>query len=117
MTDDLAGRLVVTLDLWGTADKAAFMERIVRALDLPDWFGRNWDALADSLTDRAVWPAGAAERGLLLVVRGWQPYAAAQPREWAIAQEVFREAVRRTPGLCVALALGGFHEQPSDQPG
>ncbi|MBW8704807.1 hypothetical protein MBT84_34945 [Streptomyces sp. MBT84] len=70
MTDDLADRLVVTLDLDTVDDKAAFMERIAGALGLPDWFGRNWDALADSLTDRTVWPPAAVGRGLLLVVRG-----------------------------------------------
>jgi hypothetical protein len=117
MTDDLAGRLVVTLDLDGVADKAAFMERIVGALKLPDWFGRNWDALADSLTDRTVWPTEAVEKGLLLVVRGWQPYAKARPEEWEIAREVFTEAVDRAPGLSVTLTLGGSYEGPSDLPG
>ncbi|MFC3571768.1 barstar family protein [Streptomyces yaanensis] len=117
MTDDLAAPLVVTLDLHGVADKAAFMERIVRALELPDWFGRNWDALADSLGDGSVWPADGVEKGLLLVVRGWQPYAKARPEEWEIAREVFAEAADRTPGLTVALALGGSHERPSDLPG
>jgi hypothetical protein len=117
MTDDLAGPLVVTLDLDGVADKAAFMERVVRALDLPDWFGRNWDALADSLADDTVWPAPAVERGLLLVVRGWQPYATARPEEWETAREVFAEAADRMPGLSVALALGGSHKGSSELPG
>jgi hypothetical protein len=27
------------------------LERIARALDFPDWFGNNWDALEDSLGD------------------------------------------------------------------
>jgi hypothetical protein len=117
MTDDVAGRLVVTLDLAGVADKAGFMERCVRALDLPDWFGRNWDALADSLTDLSVWPEAAAGRGLLVVVTGWQAYERARPDEWQVAREVFAEAVDRTPELSVALALGGSHQRPSVPPG
>jgi RNAse (barnase) inhibitor barstar len=117
MTDDLAGPLVVTLDLDGVADKAAFMERVVRALDLPDWFGRNWDALADSLADDTVWPAPAARRGLLLVVRDWQDYATARPGEWETAREVFAEAAGRMPGLTVTLAPGGSHEGASHLPG
>ncbi len=36
------GWQVSVLDLTGVSDKAAFMERCVRALDLPEWFGRNW---------------------------------------------------------------------------
>ncbi|MCX5046759.1 MULTISPECIES: barstar family protein [unclassified Streptomyces] len=98
--------LVVTLDLDGVTDKAGLMDRSARALRLPDWFGRNWDALVDSLSDHTVWPEGAVERGLLVVVRNWRPYAKARPEEWQTAQEVFSEAVDRTPALCVALALG-----------
>ncbi|GGW50882.1 hypothetical protein GCM10010503_29880 [Streptomyces lucensis JCM 4490] len=105
--EDLAGRVVVALDLDGVTDKAGLMDRVARALALPDWFGRNWDALADSLGDRTVWPEGAVERGLLIVVRDWEPYAGARPAEWRTAREVFAEAVDRTAALDVALALGG----------
>ncbi|MER6419253.1 barstar family protein [Streptomyces sp. NPDC001137] len=100
-------QLVVTLDLDGVTDKAGLMDRSARALQLPDWFGRNWDALADSLCDHTVWPRQAVEQGLLVVVRNWQAYAEASPREWETAREVFAEAADRTPELCVALALGG----------
>ncbi|MFE7070994.1 barstar family protein [Streptomyces sp. NPDC057620] len=103
---DLPGRHVVTLDLDGVADKAGLMERCVRALELPEWFGRNWDALADSLTDPSVWPAAAGERGLLVVVTGWRTYARVRPDEWETAEDVFAQAADRTPALTVALALG-----------
>ncbi|MEV2215233.1 barstar family protein [Streptomyces sp. NPDC050997] len=98
---------VVTLDLDGVTDKPGLMDRCARALELPDWFGRNWDALADSLCDHTVWPGEAVEKGLLIVVRNWQPYANARPDEWRTAREVFAEAADRTPALSVALALGG----------
>ncbi|MFG2355226.1 barstar family protein [Streptomyces sp. NPDC048521] len=107
MSEELAGRLLVALDLDGVGDKAGLMDRVARALALPDWFGRNWDALADSLSDHTVWPEGAVERGLLIVVRGWQAYAEERPQEWRTAQEVFTEAVKRTDSLAVVLALGG----------
>ncbi|MGC9541006.1 barstar family protein [Streptomyces sp. UG1] len=97
---------VVTLDLDGVTDKAGLMDRCARDLELPDWFGRNWDALVDSLSDRTVWPAGAVERGLVVVVRNWQPYAKARPGEWGTAQDVFADAVARASSLTVALALG-----------
>ncbi|MFF3335768.1 barstar family protein [Streptomyces sp. NPDC002888] len=107
-------RVTVTLDLDGVTDKAGLMDRCAHALDLPDWFGRNWDALADSLGDHAVWPEGSVERGLLVVVRNWRPYATARPQEWETAQDVFAEAVDRTPALRVVLALGGSSQRASD---
>ncbi|MGA6222726.1 barstar family protein [Streptomyces umbrinus] len=110
MTHDVAGRHVVALDLDGVADKAGLMERCVRALELPDWFGRNWDALADSLGDSSVWPGPAVEKGLLVVVTGWQAYAKARPEEWEIARDVFAQAADGTPALTVALVLGGSHQ-------
>lgn len=94
-----------SLDLAGAVDKAAFMERCARALRLPDWFGRNWDALADCLTDLSWCPA---DRGRLLVVTGWQGYAAAAPEDWSIVESVLADAVgywRDTDtGLAVIMA-------------
>ncbi|MEU6979949.1 MULTISPECIES: barstar family protein [unclassified Streptomyces] len=89
----------VVLDLYGVADKAAFMERCATALALPDWFGRNWDALADCLTD--------LPEPVALVVTGWQEYAGARPREWRLAQDVLASAVEERPArLAVFLSLG-----------
>lgn len=95
------------LDLEGAADKAEFMERCARALRLPHWFGRNWDALADCLTDLSWCPA---EGGRLLVLTGWQGYAAAVPEEWRVFEGVLADAVgywRETDtGLTVIMARG-----------
>ena len=45
------------VDLAGTQDKGALLERLAVALALPEWFGGNWDALEDCLTDLS-WRAG-----------------------------------------------------------
>ncbi|MFF9913127.1 barstar family protein [Streptomyces sp. NPDC013457] len=88
------------LDLNGIVDKAGFMDRCSTALGLPAWFGRNWDALADSLTD--------LPEPVALVVTGWKSYAEARPSDWETAQDVFATAVDASPtGLTVLLALGG----------
>lgn len=41
----------VRVDLAGCSDKATFLERTAEALSFPEWFGQNWDALYDCLTD------------------------------------------------------------------
>ncbi|MEU4095401.1 barstar family protein [Streptomyces sp. NPDC026673] len=76
------------LDLHGVTTKSAFMDRSAEQLRLPHWFGRNWDALYDCLTDLP----DPAQGGLRLVVRGWQGYAAAEPGEWETARRVLADA-------------------------
>jgi hypothetical protein len=51
--------------------RAAFFEEVARALEFPSYFGRNWDALNDSLRD-----AGAVT---LIVARGEELLAAEPP--------------------------------------
>ena len=41
----------VRIDLAGCSDKAGLLERAAAALVFPDWFGDNWDAFYDCLTD------------------------------------------------------------------
>ncbi|MFF1723463.1 barstar family protein [Streptomyces sviceus] len=94
---------VVTLDLDGVTDKAGLMDRCARDLRLPDWFGRNWDALADVLSDPGLWSGEQRAEETVVVVRHWDRYAEARPDEWATAREVFAQA----SALTVALALGG----------
>lgn len=42
---------VSRISLEGVRDKAALLGRLSRALRFPAWFGANWDALEDCLTD------------------------------------------------------------------
>ncbi|MFF2776725.1 barstar family protein [Streptomyces sp. NPDC058052] len=96
----------VVLDLHGVTEKTAFMDRCVRALPLPVWFGRNWDALADCLADLRA--------PMAIVVTGWHAYAEAEPDDWALAQEVFSAAARTSrQGLAVLLSLGGWEDRTS----
>lgn len=55
---------VARTDLADCDDKAAVLARLGEALGFPDWFGGNWDALADSLGDLSWLPAP----GYLLLV-------------------------------------------------
>lgn len=50
-------RLDIRIDLAGCTDKATLLARFAAALQFPDWFGHNWDALSDCLTDLSWLPA------------------------------------------------------------
>jgi hypothetical protein len=60
------GCKVFDADLAGCHDKAGLLERLGRAMAFPEWFGGNWDAWFDCLTDLG-WHAPAS--GYVLVVR------------------------------------------------
>jgi Barstar (barnase inhibitor) len=46
---------------------ASVFDAMARALDFPEWFGANWDALEDCLSDLS-WRAG---EGHVLILRGY----------------------------------------------
>lgn len=73
------------IDCAGVAGKEALLERIARSLAFPDWFGRNWDALEDCLSDLS-W---SQAKGHVLVFEG----AAALPADdFGILLEVLAAA-------------------------
>jgi RNAse (barnase) inhibitor barstar len=76
------------VDLDGCTDKAGFLERIARALDFPDWFGFNWDALRDCLTDLS-WHS---TEGFVIVLEHADALYASAPEALAIALEVLSDA-------------------------
>ncbi|NGO73634.1 barstar family protein [Streptomyces boncukensis] len=105
MQADAAGWVDAVVDLAGATGKEDFMDRCVAGLELPGYFGRNWDALADLLTDLSWWGEG---RGYLVLMTSWTDFEAAVPREADAAAEVFTAAVgfwsvRDTP---LAVLLG-----------
>ena len=99
MQADAAGWVDAVVDLAGATTKADFMGRCAGGLELPDYFGRNWDALADVLTDLS-WLGET--RGYLVLVTSWSAFEQAAPQEADAAAEVFTAAigfwsVRETP--------------------
>lgn len=85
-----AGWTVRVVDLADARDKAAIMDAFVAALDLPAWFGRNWDALADALRDLGWWSAG--RRGRIVVIRGAGRQDTGTERDRTILLEVLQAA-------------------------
>lgn len=81
---DARGRPTVVLDTERVSDKDGFMDAVSAALNLPAWFGRNWDALAECLGD--------VPTSTVLVWDGWRDMALADPRAAEVAIEVFAES-------------------------
>ena len=79
------------LDGDAIADKATLLRACADALAFPPYFGRNWDALADCLTDLSWLPAP----GYALVYDNPAPLIRRSPADWAVAREIFREAAAR----------------------
>ena len=46
-----AGFALFDVDLSNVHSKSEFLAAIAQAIEAPEWFGKNWDALADALSD------------------------------------------------------------------
>ncbi len=67
--DEIVDALIgseLALSRIAVARKPQLLQSIAKALDFPDWFGGNWDALEDCLTDLSWRKAG----GHVLVFEG-----------------------------------------------
>lgn len=80
-----------TVDLSGSPSKRGAMSALSRDLDFPDYFGNNWDALADCLNDFGWAPA----QGYLLRLSGAHALARSAPRDFAMLLEILQEAAQR----------------------
>lgn len=84
------GFVYLEANLRGCTDKAAFLGRIATALRFPDWFGHNWDALADCLADLSWLPAP----GYVVVFEGLGDFRRTAPDAFATALDILDEACR-----------------------
>ncbi|MEV4254135.1 barstar family protein [Spirillospora sp. NPDC049652] len=89
-------------------DKDGFLRLCAGAFDLPDWFGKNWDALQDCLTDLSWAPA---DRGYVVLYESWAELADADQASFRTALDVFAEAVAywrdtRTPMVVMLSSVG-----------
>ena len=66
-----AGLHAAPIDFAGCAGKDDALARIAAALRFPDWFGGNWDALADCLGDLS-WLDGAGQLLVFDDAWGWR---------------------------------------------
>ena len=81
----------ITIDCGGIATKRELHEHIAEALNFPDWYGHNLDALMDCLTDL---------EDTHVPLTGWQEVDFPAEGFW----ETFRDAEEENPALTVEFA-------------
>jgi RNAse (barnase) inhibitor barstar len=86
---DALGFALAELDVRG-ASKLEVLERFAVALSFPDWVGRNWDALADALSDLS-W---LARPGYVVIVHGIDELRTQLPRDAETLLEILGDASR-----------------------
>lgn len=87
------GFRMTTIDCRDCAQKADLLDRIAVSLAFPDWFGHNWDALADCLDDLAWLPSAP---GQVIVITHLQALEARSPEDLRTAKEIFAETAERS---------------------
>jgi RNAse (barnase) inhibitor barstar len=106
------GYAVFHVDMDACADKAALLARIAAALRFPDWFGHNWDALADCLGDMSWRPA----TGYVIFLDHADRLPAGAVADFAIAldvcADVARELAREGRLMWIVVAGGGGPPSP-----
>jgi RNAse (barnase) inhibitor barstar len=91
----------VLLDTTQVHDKAGFLDVCATTFDLPRRFGRNWDALADSLSDRST---GEPE---VVLWEGWRELLDHDHDTVDVALQIFAEDANESGQLRVFLREAG----------
>lgn len=93
-------------------DKDAFLKEAALSLDFPEYFGNNWDALADCLTDMSWHEA----EGFVVVYKHFDALADHSPEDFAAALDIFRESADywRNQGKAMFILFCGKGPRPGD---
>jgi hypothetical protein len=98
-----AGWSFVHLDGWAIEDKQTFLKAVAAAFSFPDHFGRNFDALADSLRDVDC----GDKAGVVLLWDGWSPLARHDDEAFRMALSVLGGRAHAGQGCKLAVVLRG----------
>lgn len=92
--------------------KDEFLKRAAAALQFPDYFGANWDAFADCLTDMSWHQAD----GFVILYNDFSPFAEQARDEFRVALEIFRESAEfwRSQGKIMIVLLAGTPENAKE---
>ena len=90
------------VDGWVEGGKADFLAGVGEALGFPDWYGQNFDALADCLHD-----IGDGTEGVVLLWDGWATLARDDEKAFSIALSVLGSRVNADRGVPFAVLMRG----------
>lgn len=83
------GTEVFYLDGKTIHNKSSFLGKIAEVMKFPEYFGNNWDALEDCLTDLKWCPASR----YILIYDAPNIFAKAEPDQWEIARNILQSSV------------------------
>lgn len=103
-TENIEWRLFY-LDGSKVYDKKTFLDKIARAMKFPSYFGYNWDAFNDCLTDLGWAPA----QGYVVLFQAPERFIKNSPDQWEIAIDIFNSAIEfwQEQGIPFYLLLRG----------
>lgn len=86
-----AGLHAMVIDRAQVFDKTTLLHALYQSCQFPAYFGFNWDALLDCLSDFG-WHAA---KGYALIVRNAEAIKTRNPDDWTTFLEVVRDAAQR----------------------
>ena len=82
-------------------DKQSFLQKMAEVMRFPDYFGYNWDALEECITDLDWCPAAR----YILIYDYPEAFSKVEPEEWKIAYDILRSAVEYWQGMDTPLEV------------
>ncbi|WP_103669816.1 barstar family protein [Pseudanabaena sp. BC1403] len=93
-------------------DKQSFLQKVAEVMRFPDYFGYNWDALEECITDLDWCPAAR----YILIYDYPEVFSKAEPEEWKIANDILRSAVEYWQGKDTPLEVLLIGESVTEKP-
>ena len=95
------GTEIFYLDGREIRDKQSFLQKMAEVMQFPDYFGYNWDALEECITDLDWCPAAR----YILIYDYPEAFSKVEPEEWKIAYDILRSAVEYWQGTDTLLEV------------
>jgi Barstar (barnase inhibitor) len=88
------GTEIFYLDGREIRDTQSFLQKVAEVMRFPDYFGYNWDALDECITDLDWCPAAR----YILIYDYPEAFSKAEPEQWKVAYDILRSAVEYWQG-------------------